>query len=104
VFVKEDITGRALLHLTSEDMATIGVRLYGERMDLGILIRELKAEWRVFNGYSGGARSGVGVAPPFGFGVEGGVRNMVPGSVPVRMESGKGAPDTDAPPSYSQVL
>jgi hypothetical protein len=99
VVLNECITGLSLLYLTPEDMAAIGIRLYGERMHLGILIRDLKKEWRVSDGSStGGAASGVG----FGNGV--GIANVVPGSVAARMESGKGAPATDAPPSYSQVL
>jgi hypothetical protein len=101
VVLKEGITGLSLLHLTTEDMAAIGIQLYGERMHLSILIRDLKTEWRIFNSSS---PNGVGVGPTT-FGEKGGVRNIVvpAGSVAVRMESGKGAPETDAPPSYSQV-
>jgi hypothetical protein len=90
IFRTEGITGRLLLHLSKDDMATMGVRLFRERLELDVLIQELKEEWRIVD------RSSVSN------GAHG--RSAVGGNVNVRqsviMEEGKGAPNTDLPPSY----
>jgi hypothetical protein len=83
IFTKEGITGRSLFYLSSEDMSAIGVRLFGERVDLQVLIGQLKAE----RGITEGSEVGVVNASP---------RN----SMMVMMEEGKGPRSTYAPPLY----
>jgi hypothetical protein len=80
---KEELTGKFLLDLSKEDMVTVGIHALKERMELGNLIRELKASMGNFDGVGFG---NVQVAGP---------------GVVVVMEEGKGAPTIDAPPSYS---
>jgi hypothetical protein len=46
LFQRELISGHLLLYLTKEDMAAMGIGLFRERLELGILIEELKEEWR----------------------------------------------------------
>jgi hypothetical protein len=95
VFLKEGITGRLLIHLAKEDMSLLGIRLFRERMELGILIQELKVTWRITDHGNVAASSSAGVyaanvpvvAPSF--------------AAPVFLEGGKGAPSTDAPPAYN---
>jgi hypothetical protein len=88
-FRSEGITGHLLVHLSKDDIGSIGVRLLRERLELGILIQKLKTDWRITDGspltsdvYAGNA---VGLLP----------------SRPALMEDGKGAPSTDLPPSYN---
>jgi hypothetical protein len=80
--------------LSKEDMGVMCVRTMGERLMLARLISELKAEWETS---MGGTGSGVALGGGGGGGEVEGVR----GSMIVMMEDGKGAPMTDAPPSYS---
>jgi hypothetical protein len=98
VFLKEGITGRLLLYLTKEDMGSLGVRMFRERMELGILIQELKAEWGIPDGNANNpsSRGGGGHAQN--------VPVMAPSyGRPVVMESGKGASFSDLPPSYYNI-
>jgi hypothetical protein len=94
LFKNELITGETLFVLSKEDMGVIGIRTMGEKLLLVKLISELKDQWMMrVDGTEIGV-DGVGVGGVWG--VEVGRRSMV-----VMMEDGKGAPITDAPPSYS---
>jgi hypothetical protein len=79
-FRNEQITGDTLFLLTKDDLSIIGVQTLGQKLMLAKLIDELKVKWMV-------------TADRMGSGFGGGSGNM-------RMEDGKGAPATDAPPSY----
>jgi hypothetical protein len=94
IFLKEGITGRLLLHFTKEDMSSLGIRLFRERMELGILIRELRSTWRITDG---------NVIPSSSAGVYAANLPVVAPSfaAPVFLEGGKGALSTDAPPAYN---
>jgi hypothetical protein len=83
-FQKEGITGQLFIDLTKDDMTFIGVRTYGEKLELLKLIKQLKEEWRIEDRMGGGAVNGAGIEHAAG-----------------HMEDGKGAPLTDVPPSYS---
>jgi hypothetical protein len=87
LFRREGITGRSLVSLTKEDMTGMGVRLFGERLELVTILRELKLEWRIPDGAEGD--------------VVGGVYTAAVASSPRVMEVGKGAFSTDSPPLYS---
>jgi hypothetical protein len=80
----EGINGRSLLSLSKDDMGQIGIRLYGERLELATLISELKATWRL----SDGIESMLVNAP-------------ASGSQPLFLDNGKGPMSTEFPPSYS---
>jgi hypothetical protein len=82
-FQNEGITGQLFIELTKDDMTSIGVKTYGEKLELVKLIKQLKEEWRIED------EVGSGVVK------EGGV-----GSEAVRMEDEKGIKSTDAPPTY----
>jgi hypothetical protein len=94
IFKNENITGDVLLLLSKEDLGALGVRTFRDKLVLGNFIGELRAEWTV---RQEGMGSGVGKVV---LGQDGGGSSY--GSYGVaRMEDGKGAPLTDAPPSYS---
>jgi enterochelin esterase-like enzyme len=87
----EGITGRLLLHLSKDDMATMGVRLFRERLELDVLIQELKDEWRIEDRTSVSDRAHG--------------RNVVGGNMgasqSVMMGEGKASLNADLPPSYN---
>jgi hypothetical protein len=84
-FYDEHIAGRSLLHLSKEDLGVIGVARYGDRLEVARLIGELKEEWIAKDGMGGGVMD---------------VMNVVSGAAILEGDGGKGAPQTDAPPSY----
>jgi hypothetical protein len=86
-FQNERINGKSLLLLPLDNLGALGVTAYGERLELAKLISDLKEEFMVS---AHGMGSGVGSA-------------IGGNSVGIRMEYGKGAPVTDAPPSYSPM-
>jgi hypothetical protein len=87
IFQHESITGRALLYLSREDMAAMGIRVV-DRVELSILIDELKGQWIIPNGNEQHGFVNAASSSSSGSGFV------------VRMEDGKGAPSTDAPPMY----
>jgi hypothetical protein len=87
------------MYLTKEDLGVVGVGTYGEKLKIVNLIRELKVQSMISDGTVGGSGGyGSGSGSGYGSGY-GGVGNR--GSLIVPMEDGKGAPLTDAPPSYN---
>jgi hypothetical protein len=88
-FIAEGVAGDILMDLSKEDMAAIGVRVFSERYVIAKSIQELKDEWMIID-----ARGSGGVPHSAGGAI---IHNSV------RTEDGKGAPPTDAPPSYSHV-
>jgi hypothetical protein len=94
-FQTQRITGRSLIDLSKDDLSAIGVQTYGDKLELVRLIRELKAAWSITTTDATtevGSSNGVGMT---------GVASLGGWSGVVKMEDGKGAPMTDAPPSYS---
>jgi hypothetical protein len=77
IFKKERINGQSLFLLSLDSVGAMGVTAFGERLVLTKLITNLKDEWMW-------KKHGMGS-----------------GVVGIRMEDGKGAPATNAPPSYS---
>jgi hypothetical protein len=84
-FRTEGVAGNILVDLSKEDMAAIGVRGFSERLALAKSIQELKDEWMITDVRASGVPHGAGAI-----------------TYTVSSEDGKGAPPTDAPPSYSQ--
>jgi hypothetical protein len=88
IFKHEQINGKSLFLLPLDNLGAMGVTAFGQKLELAKLIGDLKEESILREHGMGGMGSGVG--------------NVVGGrSVGMRMEDGKGAPVTDAPPSYS---
>jgi hypothetical protein len=81
IFKHEQINGKSLFLLSLDNLGSIGITAFGQRLELTKLIGDLKEEWMLREHGMGSMGSGVGIG--------------------VRMEDGKGAPVTDAPPSYS---
>jgi hypothetical protein len=85
IFKKERINGQSLFLLSLDNFGAMGVTAFGEKLVLTKLITNLKDEWMLKkHGMGSGVGSVVGAS-----------------SGGIRMEDGKGAPATDAPPSYS---
>jgi hypothetical protein len=82
----EGITGHLLVRLSKDDIGTIGVRSLRERLELDILVQDLKADWRITERDS--LASDVYAGNSVGLFSQ----------RPALMEDGKGAPRMDLPP------
>jgi hypothetical protein len=89
-FKTEEVNGRILVYLKDEHMSTLGVRSLKERVELGILIQELRSAWGMMT------EDGVGRVNS----MVGSSSSMGAGMMPMELENEAQGGSSLPPPAY----